>query len=86
MPQNTLLVRLKNIKNESMIRAYYTENMADTIKMYKTIIDNDVSMYVGVENFDHPDGYSGEQVFPKEMDYTFGGKDSLCCLDIWVEV
>lgn len=89
MMQENILVRLINVKTDSMIRAYETPNLSETLKMYHYMINKD-GLFIKIkdDNF-NPDNDTFEeerQCVVKDIEVLFGGNTYLTCIDVYVEV
>ena len=76
---NEVLIRLKSIKNDSLISTFYTEKPSEYLKMYLICKKEEIPLYAKNMN-------NEIECFIEDINIFFGGKDNIPCIDIWVEV
>lgn len=87
---NTFLVRLKgcfkNSDKEIMLKAYWTENITETIKLFDYMKKNDIPITNTAEDNSYYPEYDNEEFHIESIQFNFGGREVVPCLDIWVEL
>lgn len=85
---NEFLIRLKAYVHtkEILLKAYTTKNVSEHIKIFNYMKENEIPMYIPEEDHSYYPQYDGEEVFINSITFTFGGKQAIPCLDVWVNV
>lgn len=87
MNEKEVLVRLVDIKNDMMIRAYYTSTPVEHLKMYDYFREREnYSIHISENLKDSEDKYNNTDAFVKDIDINFGGEGCITCINIYVEV
>lgn len=83
--QEYTLIRLKDIKNDYLIRAFYTEDPLKYLKLYKYMQENDID--VDIDNDCEDNNHYNDTIGKiEDIIVGFGGKYTFPYIDIWVEV
>ena len=85
---DNFLIRLKSYVHtrEILLKAYYTTEITEHIKAFNYMKDHEIPVYIPVEDNSSYPKYDGEEVFIYSITFTFGGKEVIPCLDVWVNV
>lgn len=80
MSQNDkTLIRLKNIKEENMLAAFYTKNPSEFLKMYYFCKENDIPL--SLNQFQEDVEGTIEEII-----VYFGDEETFPCIDVWIEL
>ena len=83
--QEYTLIRLKDIKNEHLIRSFFTEDPLKYLKLYKYMEENDIEIDIDNDCEDN-DPYIDMIGDITDVFVNFGGKYTFPTIDIYVEV
>lgn len=83
--QEYTLIRLKDIKNDCVIRTFYTEDPLKYLKLYKYMQENDIDVDID-DDYQETDLYVDTIGEIKDIVIGFGGKYTFPYIDIRVEV
>lgn len=83
--QKNILVRLFDADSEKeipIVKAYYTSDYSETLKMYQFMQVEEIPIKVPNDN-DFGDKYNGNLMFITDIEVIFGSESSLVCIDIY---
>ena len=83
--QRNILVRLFDADSEEetpIIKAYYTSDYSETLKMYQFMQVEEIPIKVPDDN-DFGDKYNDNLMFITDIEVIFGSESSLVCIDIY---
>lgn len=82
--QKNILVRLFDADSEKgiPIKAYYTSDYSETLKMYQFMQVEEIPIKVPDDN-NFGDKYNGNLMFITDIEVIFGSESSLVCIDIY---
>lgn len=75
----------ENKKYPTMIKAFYSEKISELLKLYLTAKDNEIPIDIPTEE-KSPSKFDGHEAYVDEIRITFGGHETITCLNIYVEV
>ena len=76
-PIDGICVRLVNSDSDELIDTYTTTRLADTLAMYRFVMDNDISIEVRDENLNVTEYYIND------ISIFFGNGDNLLSINIY---
>ena len=84
---NEVLIRLKDIKDKDLISAFYTEKPSEYLKMYLLCKKEQIPLLVNNIGYNKNMKYADDEIegFIENINVFFGGKESIPCIDIWIE-
>lgn len=83
--QKNILVRLFDADSEKeipIVKAYYTSDYSETLKMYQFMQVEEIPIKVPDDNY-FGDKYNGNLMFITDIEVIFGSESSLVCIDIY---
>lgn len=83
--QEYFLIRLKDVKNDNLIRAFFTEDPLKYLKFYKYMQENDIDVDIDNDCKEN-DPYEDTIGEIQDIVVSFGGEKTFPYMDIWVEV
>ena len=85
---NEFLIRLKAYDGmkELLLKSYFTKEITEHLKMFNYMEKHEIPIYIPKENDSYYPQYDGTEVFINSITFTFGGKEAIPCLDVWVNV
>lgn len=83
--EKEFLIKLLSDKEGTFIKAFYSNNISELIKLYTFAKINQIPIKIPRED-NFPCKYEGEEVFITDLSINFGGHESLTTLNIFVEV
>lgn len=94
MNNNNFLIKLngysknknKNKNEDIMLKAYWTENITETIKLFDYMKKNDIPITNTAEKNSYYPEYDDEEFYIDYIQFNFGGKEAVPCLEVWVEL
>lgn len=82
---NEILIRLYDMKTNSLIRAFYTKETKAILDMYTFAIKNDIEVSIPY-NDNSEEKYNNTNAYIKEIEMGFGNEDSYPYINFWAEV
>lgn len=84
---NEVLIRLKDIKDGDLISTFYTEKPSEYLKMYLLCKKEQIPLRVDNIGYNKIIKYTDDEIegFIEDINVFFGGKESIPCIDIWIE-
>lgn len=79
------LIRLINYEDEKMIKAFFSNNITELLKLYLFAKEEEVYIDIPIED-NGRSKYDGHEAYIKDVRISFGGKEALTCLNVYVEV
>ena len=85
--RHEFLIKMMTFKNgkEKMIKTFYSNNITELLKLYLLAKEEDIQIDIPEENKGHSE-YDGHEAYVDDIRITFGGKETITCLNIYVEV
>ena len=85
--KDKFLIRMMTYEDdkEVMIKAFFSENITELLNLYLVAKENDISIDIPIEEEGHSK-YDGQEALVKEIRISFGGHESITCLNIYVDV
>lgn len=80
-----ILVKLMNEEDESMIRAFYTSNPTEILKMYYFAKENEIDISVPCNDDGDKDRYTDEIFYIEDITIVFGNTNTFNVINIWVK-
>ena len=84
--QEYILIRFKDVKNDHLIRSFFTQEPWKYLQMFEYMTNHDISFDIGEDFENENDPYNDMVADIEDIIVTFGGKDTFPCIDVWVEV
>lgn len=87
MTHTKVLIRLRDVTNEAVIRAFYTTTPKEILEMYYFCKENDIGINVPINDDNSNDKYNNEAYLGIEyIEVNFGSDTHFNTIDIWVKV
>lgn len=83
---NEILIRLYDIENGCMIRAFFTKETKAILDMYTFAMKNDIEVNIPYNDKKEEDKYNNANAFIKEIEMGFGNEAQYPCINFWAEV
>ena len=86
---NEILIRLYDIKNGNMIRAFFTTETKAILDMYTFAMNNDIEVSVPYDDNDdnnEENKYNNANAYIKEIEMGFGNETQYPYINFWAEV
>ena len=75
----------ENREYPTMIKAFYSEKISELLKLYLTAKNNGIPIDIPEEE-EGTSKFDGHEAYVDEIRITFGGREAITCLNIYVEV
>ena len=82
---NEILIRLYDMKNGDMIRAFFTKETKAILDMYTFAMKNDIEVNI-LYNDNSEEKYNNTNAYIKEIEMGFGNEDHYPYINFWAEV
>lgn len=87
MTHTKVLVRLMDVTNEAVIRAFYTTTPKEILEMYYFCKENDIGINVPINDDNPNDKYNNEACLGiEDIEVNFGSDTHFNTIDIWVKI
>ena len=85
--KNEFLIRMMTYKDneEKMIKGFHSTNITELLKLYILAKEEDIPIDIPIEEDGHSE-YDGQEAYIEDIRITFGGSESITCLNVYVVV
>ena len=83
---NEILIRLLDMENDNMIRAFFTTETKAILDMYTFAMNNDIEVSVPYNDNSEKDRYNNTNAYIKEIEMGFGNEIHYPYINFWAEV
>lgn len=83
---NEILIRLYDMENGDMVRAFYTTETKAILDMYTFAMNNDIEVSVPYDDNNEENKYNNTNAYIKEIEMGFGNETQYPYINFWAEV